>query len=282
MVPLSEIRQLSSIWNVPHSTIEKDHALGHLLAAINLHFEEQLRFKGGTCLRKCYFPDYRFSEDMDFSSVRPDFLLSPSDLRLICKTAEEHSGIRYTPEPIQALQHKDIRKGDQVRIKYWGANHSRNEPPPAPERWLTKIKLEISTEEVLLLDEDNRSIYHPYTDTLIAEKPISCYAIDEIIAEKLRSLIQRKYTASRDYFDLFNLTDGFSAADWSRIKLLFLEKMDHKGLKYEGPGQLVPPASIENVSKNWEQTIGHQISNGSAIPSTQLINEVRQRILEHL
>jgi predicted nucleotidyltransferase component of viral defense system len=26
-----------------------------------------LRFKGGTCLKKCYFADFRFSEDMDFT-----------------------------------------------------------------------------------------------------------------------------------------------------------------------------------------------------------------------
>jgi predicted nucleotidyltransferase component of viral defense system len=24
-------------------------------------------FKGGTCLKKCYFEDYRFSEDLDFT-----------------------------------------------------------------------------------------------------------------------------------------------------------------------------------------------------------------------
>ena len=25
---------------------------------------------GGTCLRKCYFPDYRFSEDLDFTATQ--------------------------------------------------------------------------------------------------------------------------------------------------------------------------------------------------------------------
>ncbi|WP_134089972.1 nucleotidyl transferase AbiEii/AbiGii toxin family protein [Olivibacter sp. XZL3] len=36
---------------------------------------EALIFKGGTCLRKCYIPDYRFSEDLDFTSINPDFQL---------------------------------------------------------------------------------------------------------------------------------------------------------------------------------------------------------------
>ena len=30
---------------------------------------ETLVFKGGTALKKCYFGDYRFSEDLDFSGL---------------------------------------------------------------------------------------------------------------------------------------------------------------------------------------------------------------------
>ena len=30
---------------------------------------DQLAFKGGTALKKCYFSDYRFSEDLDFTLV---------------------------------------------------------------------------------------------------------------------------------------------------------------------------------------------------------------------
>jgi predicted nucleotidyltransferase component of viral defense system len=41
---------------------------------------DSLVFKGGTCLRKCYFHDYRFSEDLDFTSVNPAFVM---DLKLL-------------------------------------------------------------------------------------------------------------------------------------------------------------------------------------------------------
>jgi predicted nucleotidyltransferase component of viral defense system len=58
---------------VPYWVLEKDYALSYLLAGIvatpALH--ESLILKGGTALRKGYFDDYRFSEDLDFS-LRPD------------------------------------------------------------------------------------------------------------------------------------------------------------------------------------------------------------------
>src|SRR6202050_5913724 len=51
--------------------IEKDYVLGWLLAGIANHTELNRAwiFKGGTCLRKCYYETYRFSEDLDFTVV---------------------------------------------------------------------------------------------------------------------------------------------------------------------------------------------------------------------
>ena len=49
--------------------VEKDYALGWFLAGIAAHPEigPSWVFKGGTCLKKCFFETYRFSEDLDFT-----------------------------------------------------------------------------------------------------------------------------------------------------------------------------------------------------------------------
>jgi predicted nucleotidyltransferase component of viral defense system len=51
--------------------IEKDYVLGWVLAAIAAEpaLADTWIFKGGTCLRKCYYETYRFSEDLDFTVV---------------------------------------------------------------------------------------------------------------------------------------------------------------------------------------------------------------------
>lgn len=56
--------------------IEKDYALGWLLAGISAHpdIRDSWVFKGGTCLKKCYFETYRFSEDLDFTLTNPNHL----------------------------------------------------------------------------------------------------------------------------------------------------------------------------------------------------------------
>jgi len=53
---------------VPPETIEKDYFIELLLfyLAKDNKLREKLIFRGGTALRKMYFPDYRFSEDLDF------------------------------------------------------------------------------------------------------------------------------------------------------------------------------------------------------------------------
>jgi predicted nucleotidyltransferase component of viral defense system len=46
--------------------VEKDYVLGWLLAGIanNASLKSKWVFKGGPCLKKCYFETYRFSEDL--------------------------------------------------------------------------------------------------------------------------------------------------------------------------------------------------------------------------
>lgn len=50
----------------PQSVLEKDYALSYLLAGIAAvsALRESLVFKGGTSLRKVYFPGYRSSEGL--------------------------------------------------------------------------------------------------------------------------------------------------------------------------------------------------------------------------
>lgn len=74
MIPLRQVLDLRAEWQLRADVIEKDYVLGWLLAAIAS--TDQLAgtwvFKGGTCLRKCYFETYRFSEDLDFTVTGGD------------------------------------------------------------------------------------------------------------------------------------------------------------------------------------------------------------------
>ena len=55
---------------IPWEVLERDYLLSWILAGISdvESLRDTLVFKGGTALKKCYFGDYRFSEDLDFSA----------------------------------------------------------------------------------------------------------------------------------------------------------------------------------------------------------------------
>ena len=64
------IRSVTRQKKVRQDIVEKDYAISYLLAAINATagLGEYLVLKGGTALKKLYFGDYRFSEDLDYST----------------------------------------------------------------------------------------------------------------------------------------------------------------------------------------------------------------------
>ena len=67
---LQEAQQrLDLRWNA----LERDYLQSWVLAGITQVpvLRDTLVFKGGTALRKCYFGDYRFSEDLDLGTIAP-------------------------------------------------------------------------------------------------------------------------------------------------------------------------------------------------------------------
>ena len=69
MITRREIMDFSREFGLSPNVIEKDYVLGWVLEGISSHskISGDWVFKGGTCLKKCYFETYRFSEDLDFT-----------------------------------------------------------------------------------------------------------------------------------------------------------------------------------------------------------------------
>ena len=55
---------------IPETVLENDYCLSWFLIGLSHSpLKDILLFKGGTCIKKCYIPDYRFSEDLDFNLI---------------------------------------------------------------------------------------------------------------------------------------------------------------------------------------------------------------------
>src|SRR2546427_9227483 len=105
MIPREAIRERSVEWQLRVNVVEKDYVLGWLLAGIAEHPEtsDNWVFKGGTCVKKCFFETYRFSEDLDFSLLpeagyAEDSLIET--LRRVALRAGDLSGIEFSPDQV--------------------------------------------------------------------------------------------------------------------------------------------------------------------------------------
>lgn len=88
------------------------------------------------------------------------------------------------------------------------------------------IRLDISLDELLAETPSTKHVSEEYED--IGKFDISVYSLEEIVGEKLRSIIQRG--KSRDYFDVWMLfqNGGF---DKDEVKAIFIKKCRHKKIE---------------------------------------------------
>src|SRR3989304_3790929 len=81
---------------IPESVIERDYCLAWFLIGLARHrLRDILAFKGGTALRRCWFADYRFSEDLDFTLTQAiSFAGFPAGLDAWIAGAQAEPGMR--------------------------------------------------------------------------------------------------------------------------------------------------------------------------------------------
>jgi predicted nucleotidyltransferase component of viral defense system len=105
MIPQAEISKLAFREGVSDKVIEKDYVITWILLALaDSTLKDFLAFKGGTALKKIYFPDYRYSEDLDFTlreEIANDDLLARLQATLDKLAKEQGFQLAEPPEKIE-------------------------------------------------------------------------------------------------------------------------------------------------------------------------------------
>lgn len=164
-------------------------------------------------------------------------------------------------ESLKELRYKDKLTGYEAIMKFWGSDHPRNDSPPSPQRWQTKVKIEIILYELVLFPVSKRDVTHHYSDKLTGNAlQIPCYSIEEVVAEKMRSLIQRSYTAPRDFYDIWYLSKHFPELGYQPIVDAFFKKLAFKAHTFTGVEQLINPENDKHLKASWKNSLAHQIT----------------------
>ena len=256
MIDKREIIDAASVLGLNPHVVEKDYVLGWLLWGIYNHemLCEKWIFKGGTCLKKCFFETYRFSEDLDFTLTDPSHIDESFLNTAFVEIGEriyEQTGIELPPDYQQFEVYENSRGHEfcSGRIGYQGPVSPRGQNMP-------RIKLDLTADECVVLPPAQLQVFHPYSDAPERGILIRSYAYEEAFAEKVRALADR--ARPRDLYDVVNLFRNAEARPNAAVLLDVLrQKCEFKNMDYPILSQLEPHRPL--LEGSWVQMLAHQL-----------------------
>ncbi|NDP21403.1 MAG: nucleotidyl transferase AbiEii/AbiGii toxin family protein [Paludibacter sp.] len=203
MIKPGEIQKKANQVGVRDQQIEKDYILSWILWGVANH--EQLSkivvFKGGTVLKKVYFEDYRFSEDLDFTLLDNEI----SNEQIFEWFNETFDLIKEEANiPLKKIDDDEDDENKLKEEKEDGLNFYIGYVGPLGGFGNNKkVKIDISRSEKLEFEPIQKEALIDYSD--LEEYTLLCYPLEELLVEKLRCTMQRMQP--RDYYDIWYLVE---------------------------------------------------------------------------
>ena len=218
MITTAELHRVAEGEGLRFDQTEKDYVALWLLSGLTYSGAPKHGwvFKGGTCLRHCYYEGYRFSEDIDFS-CRPGGDQLEASLRLLQTVADwvlSESGMRLAvKDPLTVPGDFQI----EIPVEYNRGGTRR--------QGLPQVKVHLTFDEPILEKPVSCWVKPRYSD--LSRFKVNSYTKREIVAEKLRSLLQqqKKWPRPRDLYDLwYILCRSGDRFKWEDLRPFFTEK----------------------------------------------------------
>jgi predicted nucleotidyltransferase component of viral defense system len=190
--------------------VEQDLIISRALVEIfsDAMLRDEPRFRGGTALNKLHFPSsLRYSEDIDLvrTSAGP---IGPilDQLRVVLEPWLGRAQFDQSSVAPNFRFRVDAEDGSGVPIR---------------------LKIEINTREIEAFDVPAALTLRVANPWFSGEASIATYSREEMLATKLRALLQRD--KGRDLFDLAHALEVFEGLDADRIVAMFERYLDLSG-----------------------------------------------------
>jgi predicted nucleotidyltransferase component of viral defense system len=222
MIERNEIDQMADALTVRPTDVERDYVNGWLLAGVYgaSDLGQHLVLKGGNALRKGYFPNTRYSKDLDFTAPTGiDRDLLSKEMKRVTDYVSAQTGVRFLDDRFQIVE-PPRATGDieliEVRAYFLDFYGQRQTLP-------IRVYMDITEFDKIVLPVRDCKLIHPYSDTLPAPPTLRCVAVEEILASKLKCLLQRRKVS--DLFDYLRwLIFDDVQLDRTEILRVFLRK----------------------------------------------------------
>jgi len=251
---------------VPEAVLERDYCLSWFLIGLSHSpLKNIFVFKGGTCIKKCYIPDYRFSEDLDFTlAEKCTFKNIQKNLDNAFKHIYLSSGIKLN------FHHYDRHTHINTYTFFLGYEG------PLPGVSGKEVKVDITIREKIVFPVEEKIIlrgYEEYKD-LPEDTVIRTYSINEIAVEKVVALLDRARNEPRDLYDIWYLTSNHHV-DIAKLIKAVEEKLEFRGKKLTDVSEEFLRKETR-FKKLWEMRLSSQMAS---IPEFGQVYRVVQRKL---
>lgn len=243
MIPLNELKRIAARQKAALGVVEKDYALTWILYGLSeTEFKSNFVFKGGTALRKIYFPDWRYSEDLDFTLPKK---FNDDKLR---EVIDKINGYLLEKAGI-ALNVRSLHSNPeyaQLKIQFLGPLNNKN-----------TIKLDLSFNEPIILTPVDKQVISEYSDK--EKHSLLVYPPEEILAEKIRSILQR--AKARDYYDVWKILKlHHDRICKDLLHNVLIKKCQVKKLDFKKE-DLFSSERIHPAQQYWGKSLAHQVNN---------------------
>jgi uncharacterized protein len=260
MIPQSQISKLSNRLfkenggrRIPESVLERDYCIAWFLIGLSrAPLRNKLVFKGGTALRRCYFSEYRFSEDLDFTLLQPtSFEELKQALEKVYEEVRQASNITFRFSRLDSVSHQNSYT---FYLAYEGPLHVTS--------IFKEIKVDITIKETVFYPPEEFAVlksFDEYTDLPEKEK-ILVYSLFEIAAEKTIALLDRARTEPRDLYDIWYLTEQNGTVALSDCLEAINAKLIHRGKKLDEVRDELDKKEAR-LKKTWETRLSKQMAS---------------------
>lgn len=198
MINRDEIESKAIEFDINYANVERDYVFGWVLCGIYSvsALKDILILKGGNAFRKAYFATTRYSNDLDFSTqsaVSEQHLHQEFDR--VCDFVQEMSGVVFEKDRNRYEEKKTVDK----EIKSYQVKLFFKDFYGKPGSMVISVKLDIKEFDKIFLPIQSRNLIHPYSDSQKCEAQIRCLKLEEMLAAKLKCLLQRRHS-----FDLYD------------------------------------------------------------------------------
>lgn len=202
MIQKDEIDAKSLEFQIHRANVERDYVFGWLLYGFFTisDLKETLFLKGGNALRKGYFENTRYSNDLDFGipgDISQEVLLS--EINKVCDFIHENAKISFIKDNNKVEEKFSASEVPIPGLKVYEARIYFRDFYGNTDHFRIKISMDITRFDKVLLPIQSVKLIHPYSDSSELVADIKCVKLEEIIATKLKCLLQRQHAP--DLFD---------------------------------------------------------------------------------